>query len=143
MTARRGLLRGLRAGRRSMRILPQILALVLAIGAFPHPCPPVPAFYAVPHRARGARSVVRGARRVLMCAPALAACQLGATSAVHLQNPAQGAVCVVLYDGQPLDRACHSRRLSAPAMRGLLPTSGTRDLLCLPAGGVPHTFTVT
>ena len=39
MTELRGLLRGLRAGRRSMRILPQILALValLSIGPFPHP----------------------------------------------------------------------------------------------------------
>jgi len=44
-----------------------------------------------PHRGRGARSDVRGVR--LMCARALAACQLGVTSAV--QNPAPGAVCVI------------------------------------------------
>jgi hypothetical protein len=61
-----------------------------------------------PHRGRGARSVVRGARRELMCARALAACQLGATSAV--QNPAPGAVCVVW---RPASRACAS--FHAPA----------------------------
>ena len=67
MTVRRGLLLGLRAGRRSMRILPQIIALVavLAIGAFPHPYPPVPAFFLMPCRTEaGARALSCAARDV-------------------------------------------------------------------------------